>query len=349
MAKPNSRKSNKSTSPLVTVLKTLVVPAFEYETEPDDGEPAFELIEPETDSTEPPSVRGICRGTEPAHVCALPIDGERTCLRFSWLAGYLIADYPSDAILVGNLLECTPFHIRADCQLGMSGRLTIGCDLVVRADDAPLVERRLGELLQLADDLNWFFPLRLPHRLHWQDPGEFEISWEDLPHHDLGEFLDDGLSAPPSERTPVTLLRIAQGMGRWHDVLRLLREHPEELPRKQWAPLKCMALRQIGRWLPAIRAAKAGGIRKGRYPGGKWLSPSYLHALIEGGDDIEALRLLGTLMEGEPGFYRWLRGLAMHRAEDSKQASMEFSHYAAAWPGDVLGAAAIHELGLEIE
>jgi hypothetical protein len=28
---------------------------------------------------------------------------------------------------------------------------------------------------------------------------------------------------------------------------------------------------------------------------------------------------------------------------------MAFSHYAAAWPGDVLGAAAIHELGLEIE
>jgi hypothetical protein len=41
------------------------------------------------------------------------------------------------------------------------------------------------------------FPLRIPHRLHWQDLGEFEIVWEELPHNELGGFLDDALSDPP--------------------------------------------------------------------------------------------------------------------------------------------------------
>ena len=74
------------------------------------------------------------------------------------------------------------------------------------------------------------------------------------------------MMVPPSERTPLTLLRLAQGLQRWNEVIQLLREHPEEFPRKAWAPLKCLAYRQLKRWLPAIRAAKAGGIRHGRYP-----------------------------------------------------------------------------------
>ena len=349
MAKPRSKRSAKNTSPLVTVLKTLVIPAFEREADSDNDPPRFELTEPGPESTEPPSIQALFRGMQPVHIYAVPIDEERMTLRFSLLAGYLLSDAPSDTILVGNLLEASPFHVRADCQLGLHGRLTIGCDLVVRADDEPLVSRRLRELLQLADDLDWFFPLRLPHHLHWQDIHQFEIDWNDLPHYDLGSFLDDGLSAPREERTPLTLLHIAQGLRRWQDVLKLLREHPEELPRKKWAPMKCLALRQLRRWMPAVRAAKQGGIRKGRYPGAKWLSPSYLYALIEGGDDIEALRLLGKPTKGEPGFYHWLRGLALHHAGDPEQASMAFSHYLSAWPGDVLGCAAIQELELDGE
>ena len=345
MPKPrSSRKAARKTSPLATVLRELVVPAFEQEADPGNDAPAFDLIEPDLDSMEGPAIRGIFRDKHPVNVCAVPIDDERTTLRFSMLAGYLLSDCPSDAILVGNLLEATPFHIRADCQLGLFGRLTIGCDLVVRADDAPLVSRRFGELRQLAEDLDWFFPLRLPHHLDWQDTGEFEIDWNELPHYDLGTFIDQGMEAPPDERTPLTLLRLAQGMSRWQVVLKLLREHPEELPRRKWAPLKCLALCQLRRWLPAIRAAKEGGIRNGRYPGEKWLSPSYLLALIEGGDDIEALRLLAKPVDEEPGFYHWMRGLALHHAGDREQALVAFSHYLSAWPGDVLGGAASQEL-----
>jgi hypothetical protein len=72
-----------------------------------------------------------------------------------------------------------------------------------------------------------------------------------------------------------------------------------------------------------------------------------MHALIEGGDDIEALRLLGNPVEGEPGFYHWLRGLALHHAGDHDQASIIFSEYLSDWPGDVLGGAASHELATD--
>ncbi|MGJ8641821.1 MAG: hypothetical protein ACSHX9_00305 [Luteolibacter sp.] len=349
MAKPDTPKSNTDNSPSLIVLKELVLPAFERKTGPIHDEIAFQFFEPEADTIEAPSVRGIFPGKGPISVFASNIDEERVSLRISWLAGYLIADYPTDAVIVGNLLERTPFHVRSECPFGISGRLTIGCDLVARIDDASLVELRLGELFKLAGALEWFFPLRLPHRLDWQDIGAFEIDWMDLPHHDLGGFLDDGLSAPPSERTPVTLLRIAQGLQRWKDVLQILHEHPEELPPKEWAPLKCAALRQLKRWMPAIRAAKAGGIQKGRFPGAKWRNSSYLHSLIEGGDEIEALCLLGQTRVGEPAVYRWFRGLAMHRAGVEKQAKKSFSQYESAWPGDVLAAVEIHELGLGIE
>jgi hypothetical protein len=110
-----------------------------------------------------------------------------------------------------------------------------------------------------------------------------------------------------------------------------------------------MACRLLRRWLPAIRAAKEGGIRNGRYPGGRWLSPSYLLALIEGGDDIEALRILGKPADGEPGYYPWLRGLALHHAGDFEQASKSFASYFAHWPGDVLGVAATNEIAPEDE
>lgn len=350
MSKPrNAQKSTASTSPLITIMRDLVIPAIERESACENAPSGIDIEELDPESSETPTLCALLRGRYVVQVCPMPVDDIRTNLRFSLITGYIIFDCPSDAILIGNLLDPTPFHVRTDCDLGLYGRLTVSCDLIVRADDGPLVERRLGELLQLADDLNWFFPLRLPHHLGWRDVEEFEIDWNELPHYNLSGFLDEGLDAPPDERTPVTLLRLAQGMGRWPDVLKLLRDHPEELPRKKWAPLKCLAYRQLRRWMPAIRAAKDGGIRDGRYPGAKSLSPSYMHALIEGGDDIEALRLLGNPEEGEPGFYHWLRGLALHHAGDREQASMAFSEYLAAWPGDVLGGAASQELTIDRE
>jgi hypothetical protein len=266
-------------------------------------------------------------------------DHGRAYLRLSLECGYLHGDYPSDVLLLGNFLDPSRFHIRADVKLAMFGQLCVGCDLVVRADDEPLVRYTVNELLQLANDLDWFFQLRLPNRLHWLEAANMEIEWEELPHQDLDGFLDDGMQSPRDERTPLTLLRVAQARSRWRDVLKLLREHRDQLPPHIFAPLKCLACCQLRRWMPAIRAAHEGDIKDGRYPGTKWPSPAYLHALIEASDEIEALRILGKPGAGEPACYQWLRGLALHQTGDGIRAAKAFDDYFNRFPGDVLGGA----------
>ena len=64
-----------------------------------------------------------------------------------------------------------------------------------------------------------------------------------------------------------------------------------------------------------------------------------IHAMIEGGHDIEALRILGKPVRGEPGFYDWMRGLALHRAGDHSGADKAFRRYLKRWPGDIIGMA----------
>lgn len=340
-----NHKPARNAPPLVAILRHLVLPSFEEQpSDPAANEPGFELIEPDPESCENPYVRGHLRDGRLFHIQARPVDDVRSTLRISLLVGHFIDNSAVPALLVGNLLAATPFHVHSDYLLGRYGQMSVGCDLIVRDDDEPLVRRRLGELLKLADDFDWFFPLRMPNRLDWQGVHGLEMDWSDLPHNDLEGFLDEGLNAPPRERTPLILLRLAQGLGRWQNVLQLLREHPDTFLPRESAPLKCQACRQLRRWLPAIRAAKEGGIRNGRFPKVKWLSPSYMHALIEGGDDIEALRLLGKPTEGEPGFYDWLRGLAFHRAGDRDRATEAFGRYFTNWPGDIPGAAATDEL-----
>lgn len=257
------------------------------------------------------------------------------------LSGYIISECPSAVILLGNLLEPTPFQIRTHYQLGLVGEICIGCDLTVRDGDEPFVHRRISEMRQLMDDLHLLMPLRIPHHLHWRSVQGLEIDWHDLPHHDLGGFLNEGLQAPRSERTPLTLLRVAHGLERWQDVLKLLREHPDELPAREYASLKCLALHELNRWLPAIRAAKAGSIRQGRFPNMEWASPTYLHALIQAGDEIEALRILGKHRPDEPATYDWLRGLAFHHAGDRKQAGAAFHRHFGRWPCDIIGATSV--------
>jgi hypothetical protein len=295
----------------------------------------FSFEEPEPGAF--PFVHGRVGKGSLVHVEALPVDDERTELRLSLLLGHFIECGAGVSVLVGTLLERTPFHVRADCLLGRMGRMSVGCNLTVRDDDAPFVQRRFKELLQLSADLDWYFTMRLPIRLTWQETSNLELEWEELPHDDLSAFLDEGLKVPKDERTPLALIRIAQGLGRWQDVLQLLREHPADFIRHDWATLKCLASCELRRWLPAIRAAKEGGIRNGRFPDEPWLSPPYLHALIEGGDEIEALRILGKPAPDEPAFYDWLRGFALHRAGDTDRASEAFERYFAIWPNDVIG------------
>jgi len=143
------------------------------------------------------------------------------------------------------------------------------------------------------------------------------------------------------------MLCVAQGLERWKDMLQLLRDHPDDFPHREWAFLKCFACRNLGRWLPAIRAAKEGGIRNGRYPGVELVSPAYTHSLIEAGDEIEALRILGKHQQDQPAYYDWLRGLALHRAGDRKQAAASFQRYFAEWPSDIIGATKVALLDAE--
>ena len=74
------------------------------------------------------------------------------------------------------------------------------------------------------------------------------------------------------------------------------------------------------------------------------MSPSYMHSLIEAGKDIEALSLFGQPEDGEPAFYDWLRGYALHRAGDSEHAADAFKRYFDRWPNDVVGMIATEDL-----
>jgi len=338
------KKSIRRSNPVKRILETLVVPVFE-EALPDRVE-GFEPIELVEGDGEVDLWATLVPG-ELVHVSARAIDGERTMLRFSLLAGYFLEDVGMQSLLVGSLLAPTHFHVQADFHLGTCGQMPVGCDLVVRRDDGPLVRQRIGELLQLGLDLEWYFPLRMPSRLRWLDLHGLEIPWDELPHGELGEFLDAALEAPAAERTPQILLRLAQGFGRWRDVLRLLREHPEDLPMERFAPHKMLANRCLGRWLPALEAAEEGGLRDGLFEGAVWLSPSYLHCMIEAGKDIEALQLLGQPSDDEPDFYDWLRGLALVKAGDEGGGTEAFARYFGRWSGDAIGIAATPALGEE--
>ena len=316
------------------LLEEMVVPAFDESLREGEGVPENIMIDGDGDEV---CLRGMLGEEYLVQVTPSAIDRAHTRLRFSMIAGVFVGDIATQALLVGNLLEPTPFHVQADYLLGNCGQMMVGCDLVVRDDDEPLVRRRVAELLRFARDLDWFFPLRMPGRIRWPDSCNMEIPWQELPHGELDGFLDAGLQAPPAERTPVTLLWLAMGLLRWKDVLRLLREHPGELPLERFAPLKAMAHRELERWTSAVRTAEKAGIENGRYEGAPWISPSYIHSLIEVGKDIEALRILGKPVRGEPGFYDWMRGLALHRAGDHDGAGKAFRRYFKRWPGDIIG------------
>lgn len=329
-----TRRSRRPANPLRATLNSLVMPVLhEHQLATPDPEDSLRWFK--DDNTL--AVRACLRGQQMLEAGVERLDDTRSLLRLRLPAGVFAEGRGSQAMVVGTLIDHTPFHVCLNTGFGFFGHMLVGCDLVVRADDHSIVKRRITELLALSRDFDWFFPLRMPTRLRLGDIADLEIPWEDLPHGNLGEFVDNGMASPPIERTPLLLCRLAHGLGRWDDLLRLLREHPEELPAKANAPLKALACRELERWRPALEAAKIGGYENGRYPGVPRLSPSCLHAQIEAGQDIEALKLLGKPVADEPGFYDWLRGLALFKAGDKDGADHAFTRYFDKWPGDVIG------------
>jgi hypothetical protein len=188
MSKP-SKSSSKSPSkrtrrkaeqtPRFDALEELVIPVIHEHIPVDAEEPVMEITPLEDGRTHLCVVLHHCHAVK---VLVDTFDQERAYLRLSLECGYLHGDYPSDVLLLGNFLDPTRFHIRADMKLGMFGQLTVGCDLLVCVDDEPVLRRTVDELLQLANDLDWFFQLRLPNRLHWLEAANMEIEWEELPH-----------------------------------------------------------------------------------------------------------------------------------------------------------------------
>lgn len=77
------------------------------------------------------------------------------------------------------------------------------------------------------------------------------------------------------------------------------------------------------------------------------LSQACTHSLIEAGEEIEALKILGKHQLGEPAYYDWLRGLALHRAGDREQAASSFQRYFAEWPSDIIGGTMVEKLNAE--
>ena len=343
MPKPRKKPSPTRSGPaLPDLLKSLVLPAFRDPGLTDEEAAArHDLDESNPDF---PVIRGLLRGRHLVNADLSAEDEEHFIFRLTLYSGHLISHEPGEFLFVGHMVEPTPFHVRLDNHVGFSRRLTIGCDLVVRRDDGAFAQRRMGELLDLGDNLEWFFPLRMPQRLAWQEITGLEFDWEELTSLDLEEFLEQGMEIPPPERTPLAQLRVAQGLERWEDMIRLLDEHPDVLPPEHYAPLRCMAHGKLGQWQSAIRAARNGGLRRGRYDGAPWLSPNYLLAMIGARKITETLRLLGKPKPVEPGFYDWFRGVAFHHAGSIDQAQQAFERYFSAWPGDMLGLAEVHEL-----
>lgn len=326
------RKPSRHSDPLRAVLENLVVPVFEdLACEYEDG--ACSTIEIELEEGHW-TVCSILKGEQLVCVTALPVDHERTLLRFELEAGVFLDHFGDRALFVGALLDGSPFHVRFRIQAAMRGKLIMGCDLVVRSDDQPLVFQRTLGLLSVGHDLEWYFPLRMPDRLRLLDMRYSEIPWSDFPHEDPAGFLEAGLKCPLMERPVVTLLRIAQGLGRWEDVLRLLNENLEQIPKREVAPLRVLAYRELEQWNHAIEAAEQGGLKCGRFEHDPWMSPAFLHVLIEAGRESEALQLLGNPEEEEPGFYDWFRSLAFKRFGYEEGAREAKERYRDKYPGD---------------
>jgi hypothetical protein len=110
------------------------------------------------------------------------------------------------------------------------GRLSIGCDVTVRADDAPLVRRRLGELLQMAENLDWFMPLRLPHHLTWKDLNGLETDWDGLPHNNLHGLPVSSSSNNPCRDTPRVIRPPAKPLRLAHAFSGVIRGMAARLP-----------------------------------------------------------------------------------------------------------------------
>ena len=331
MPKP-IKKSAKKADPMRAILENLVAPALrENNSRHQDDMDSFE-IEKEDGKWQ---VSGILEGGQWIFVTAEAIDRERTQLSFDLAVGFSFLDFPYKVLLISGMLEGSHCHMRGGVTAAYRGKLDVGFDLVVRADDELLVRQRIQQLVNVGLLLEWYFMLRMPERIEFDTVLDLVTQWPEWDFIEQDELLDKELEMPAFDRHAEGATIIARGLGRWEDVLRLLNEHSDEIPAEDRADLEFIALRGLGRWRPAIEAAERAGIKDGRFDYEPWLNPPYLHCLIEDGCDIEALKLLGAHKDDEPPFYDWLRGFALQRAGDRPGAEKCYRRYDDAYPGDL--------------
>lgn len=316
-------------------LEKFVLPALASRLPPDDeGEATAFLNQSEG---EPPTIYGSYRDSQILSVEFKRLDAQRALLTFSITVGYFLQDLNDAVFQIGPFVQGSSFRLNFDEALYCSGQISISSELVIHGTDTDLLTERLDELVQLTADLDWFCALRIPSRLSFMSKAKIV---EVLEAHQLNpegvvKFLEDGLAVPGGGEDPEILMLLAWALGRWTDLLRVLDEYPDEISPEMAAPIRARALCELGRWKASLAAARVAGIVDGSYPGATRLSPGYLQALIESGDEIEALRLLGRATEGEPGFYQLLRGVARHAAGDLIGSRAPLESYFAQWPGDL--------------
>ena len=249
-------------------------------------------------------------------------------------------------MLLGAFINHTPFHLSIDEGLIYHCQATLSCDLDITISDAELVKERTREFLQLASDVDWICELYLPQRLGYEGLSTLMetasmtgTSAEDLLDQDQsdGHGPEDGILSD-------SLFTAAKGFNRWKEFLKLARRTAFKIPDTLPPSTLARAWQEVGRWDLARKWSLKKGLSEGRYPKAPWLCPCYLRALIETGDDIEALRLLMQHEDGEPGFYSLLRGRALRSAGDHTGAKEAFDHYDMNWPGDILGQSEISAL-----
>ena len=266
-------------------------------------------------------------------------DEQRATLSFHVHAGLFLDNSAAAVLQLGPLLEPGPFNIRFGPELFSSSSLIIGTRIHIHPNDTDLVAERTRQLLQLAYDLDWLASLYLPERLGLGQRAIIQCAFGDdcLEADDLPERLEQRIRNQEDKTDTGALLFLAIGLGQWKDVLRIIARKSRLTGEQEpaFASLGARAWQELGHWERALSMSHQANIEKGRFPGAPWLSPCYLRSLIESGQDIEALKLLGKPATGEPGFYKIMRGRALHAAGDPTGARKAFDSYLEDWPGDI--------------
>jgi len=286
-----------------------------------------------------PSIASAWTNTQLLRVAFERRDEKRATLHFDLFAGIVLGDVVELASSLAFFLDHTPFRFRSGPGLLFEGQMFLSSELPIHSSDNDLVRERTAALVKLAYDIEWFSSIYFPSRLGLNQAGILIERYGDdlMDRKKLDQLLADSIKDPALKDDPMTVPLLAKGLGNWKEVINAVNRASLKMPEISLvsAPLLSRAWQELGRWHQVIETSLNGGLQEGRFPEALWLNPSYLRALIETGEDIEALRLLGGPKDSDPGFYDLMRGQALISASDTKGAYAAYERYLNQWPGDI--------------